>query len=246
LPVVDAHMHIEYEDPDLIYAMEREAGVDRAVIWSIWNPSRESNDLTLKAYEKHPGFFIPFGHIRPSDRYWRSELRRVAVDLGWKGLKLHLGEFTASHPQRVKDLSSRYFKGVDVESLFEVVGEAQDYGLILVIDFSGRYDIAEDIVREFRRKPIIIPHLGGDIRFLERFCRLSRMYEHVYLDTSFIHVYRVISEAVALAGVDKLVWGSDGYWMHPAVELMKIKILKLRKEDEEVILGGNILRILEG
>lgn len=242
--MIDAHMHIEYEDPDVIYAMEVEAGVDRAVVWSIWNPSRESNDLTLRAYERYPEFFIPFGHLRPTDSYWRDELRRVAEELGWRGLKLHIGEFTVSHAQRVKDLSSRYFKGVDADSLFEVIGEAQDYGLIVVVDVSGRYDVAEELAKRFRRKPIVIPHLGGDIRLLESFCKLARSYEHIYLDTSFIHVYRVISEAVALAGADKLIWGSDGYWMHPVVELMKVKVLKLRKEDEEKILGGNILRIL--
>ncbi|MCS7113384.1 MAG: amidohydrolase family protein [Nitrososphaerota archaeon] len=244
--VIDAHMHVEHEDPNIIYAMEVEAGVDRAIVWSIWNPSRESNDLTLKAYERYPNFFVPFGHVRPSDPYWREELRRIAGDLGWSGLKLHIGEFTVSHAQRINDLSYRYFRGVDVEALFEVVGEAQDHDLIVVIDVSGRYDIAEELARRFRRKPIIIPHLGGDIRLLESFCKLARSYEHIYLDTSFIHVYRVVSEAVTLAGADKLIWGSDGYWMHPLVELTKIRVLKLRREDEEKILGGNVSRILEG
>ncbi|MBS7642623.1 MAG: amidohydrolase family protein [Candidatus Bathyarchaeia archaeon] len=244
--IIDAHMHIEYEDPDLIYTMEIEAGVDRAIIWSIWNPSRESNDLTLKAYEKHPGFFIPFGHVRPSDPYWRMELKRIVEDLGWRGLKLHLGEFTVGHVQRISDLSYRYFRGVDVEALFEVVGEAQDYGLVVVVDVSGRYDIAEELVKQFKKRPIIIPHLGGDSRLLESFCKLARSYEHVYLDTSFIHVYRILSEAVVLAGADKLIWGSDGYWMHPLVEFTKIRVLKLKKEDEEKILGGNISKILEG
>jgi predicted TIM-barrel fold metal-dependent hydrolase len=246
LPIIDAHMHIEHEDPDTIYAMEVEAGVNRAVVWSIWNPSRESNDLTLKAYMKYPDFFIPFGHVRPVDPYWKDEMRRIVEGLGWRGLKLHLGEFTVNHAQKVRDLSSRYFKGVDLESLFDIVGEAQDYGLILVVDLSGRYDIAEDLAKQFTKKPIIISHLGGDVRFLESFCKLARLHQHIYLDTSFIHVYRVISEAVTLAGADKLIWGSDGYWMNPLVELMKIKVLKLRKEDERKILGANILKILEG
>lgn len=67
--VIDAHMHVEHEDPDIIYAMEVEAGVDKAIVWSIWNPSRESNDLTLKAYERYTNFFVPFDHVRPSDPY---------------------------------------------------------------------------------------------------------------------------------------------------------------------------------
>lgn len=241
--IIDAHMHIEHEDPDLIYAIEMEAGVEKAVVWSIWNPSRESNDLTLDAYRKHPDFFIPFGHVRPVDPYWRDELRRVAKDLGWKGLKLHLGEFSVRHAQKIPDLTHKYFQGIDMEFLSEIVGEAQDYGLALVIDFAGRYDIAEEIVTNFTRAPIIIAHLGGDIKLLRRFCKLA-MLGNVYLDTSFVHVYRVIAEAVSLAGADKIIWGSDGYWMHPLVELMKIKVLRLPREEEEKILGENIRRIL--
>ncbi len=241
--IVDAHMHIEHEDPDVIYAMEKEAGVDKAVIWSIWNPSRESNDLTLRAFKRHPDFFIPFGHIRPSDPYWKDEIRRIAEDLEWKGLKLHFGEFANNKIQTISDLHDSHVQGFRRERLDEILEAAQDYGLITVIDCGGRYDVMGGLVKDFTKAPIIIPHLGSNIQYLKAFCELTQL-GHVYLDTSFIHVYRVIISAVRLCGSDKLIWGSDGYWMHPVVELAKLKVLKLPKEDEEKVLGGNIMRLL--
>jgi len=243
--IVDAHMHIEHEDPDVIYGMEKEAGVDKAVIWSIWNPSRESNELTLKAYKQHPDFFIPWGHVRPRDPYWKDELRRIAEDLKWTGLKLHFGEFTGKKVQTVSDLYARYKTGsLETETLFEILKAAQDYGLVTLIDCAGRYDVMSKVAEKFNRAPIIIAHLGSNPQYLGAFCELAKL-KHVYLDVSFIHVYRMIRSAVHLAGADKLIWGSDGYWMHPPVELMKIKVLKLKKEEEEKILGRNILRLLE-
>jgi len=244
--IVDAHMHIEHEDPDVIYSMEKEAGVDKAIIWSIWNPSRESNDLTFKAYMRHPDFFIPWGHVRPSDPYWRDELRHTAEDLKWNGLKLHFGEFAKQiQVQTISNLYDRYTSDfLEKEILYEILEAAQDYGLITLIDCAGHYNVMVEVVKKFNKAPIIIAHLGSNPQYLRDFCELAKL-RHVYLDTSFIHVYRMIGSAVRLAGADKLIWGSDGYWMHPLVELTKIKVLRLKKEEEEKILGGNILRLLD-
>ena len=43
---------------------------------------------------------------------------------------------------------------------------------------------------------------------------------------------------------EKLLFGSDGPLVDSRVELYKIRLLKLPKEKERLILGGNILRIL--
>ncbi len=43
---------------------------------------------------------------------------------------------------------------------------------------------------------------------------------------------------------EKIVFGSDGPLVNSQVELAKIRLLKLPLETEELILGGNILRLL--
>jgi hypothetical protein len=51
-------------------------------------------------------------------------------------------------------------------------------------------------------------------------------------------------QAVRRAGPQKLLFGSDGPWLHPALELYKIRLLGLPARDEALILGGNVARLL--
>ena len=53
-----------------------------------------------------------------------------------------------------------------------------------------------------------------------------------------------IVEAVKRAGPRKVLFASDGLWLHPGVELRKIRLLGLPPEKEALILGGNALRLL--
>jgi predicted TIM-barrel fold metal-dependent hydrolase len=41
-----------------------------------------------------------------------------------------------------------------------------------------------------------------------------------------------------------LVFGSDGPWLHPALELAKIRLLGLNRDEEALVVGGNLRRIL--
>jgi hypothetical protein len=41
-----------------------------------------------------------------------------------------------------------------------------------------------------------------------------------------------------------MLFGSDGPWLHPGVELFKIRMLRLPVECERLILGGNAARLI--
>ena len=41
-----------------------------------------------------------------------------------------------------------------------------------------------------------------------------------------------------------MIFASDGPWLHPGLELYKIKLLGLGTEDERLILGENIMRLM--
>jgi hypothetical protein len=51
-------------------------------------------------------------------------------------------------------------------------------------------------------------------------------------------------QAVRRAGPRKLLFGSDGPWLHPGVELHKIRLLGLKPREEALVLGGNLARLL--
>jgi uncharacterized protein len=67
---------------------------------------------------------------------------------------------------------------------------------------------------------------------------------NVYADTSAVRQYDYIVQAIKRAGPQKLLFGSDGPWLHPGVEIEKIRLLGLPPEKRALILGGNILRLL--
>ena len=93
----------------------------------------------------------------------------------------------------------------------------------------------------------IIPHLGSfadDWRVHQQVVDLMVRFPNVYGDTSGVRRFDYIVQAVDRAGAQKLLFGSDGPWLHPGLELHKIRLLQLPPGKEDLILGGNALRLL--
>jgi hypothetical protein len=56
--------------------------------------------------------------------------------------------------------------------------------------------------------------------------------------------FDLLEEAVRRAGAHKILFGSDGPWLHPGVELAKVRALGLSRTDEARVLGGNFLQLI--
>jgi Amidohydrolase len=69
-------------------------------------------------------------------------------------------------------------------------------------------------------------------------------YNNVYADTSGVRRFDYLVQAVKRAGAHKLLFGSDGPWLHPGVDLYKIVALTLPPEHEALILGRNAIRLI--
>lgn len=92
-----------------------------------------------------------------------------------------------------------------------------------------------------------IPHLGsfaGDWKAHQQVIDQLVRHPNVFADTSSVRHFDYIVEAVRRAGARKLIFGSDGPWLHPGVELQKVRLLGLPTQQESLILSGNILRLL--
>jgi hypothetical protein len=93
----------------------------------------------------------------------------------------------------------------------------------------------------------IVPHLGSfgdDYRAQVATIDLLVRLPNVYADTSGVRRFDLLEQAVRRAGAAKILFGTDGPWLHPAVEIAKIHALRLRPEAARKVLGGNILRLL--
>jgi len=90
--IVDCHMHVKGGDlyrreygADFIVRRLDEAGIDRAVVFSICLGSRESNDLTYREAQKFPDRLIGFAHVNPEEGDLAvEELGRAVKGLNFK------------------------------------------------------------------------------------------------------------------------------------------------------------------
>jgi|GEM_PF-1454582 len=252
--VIDSMMHLEVYKNDNYGeywpGMEEEilqyydaAGIDKGVILTTWTPSRESNDRTLRVYNKYPDRFIPFGHVRPVDKDWENELKRISKP-PWKGLKLHEGELKVGGKLR--------------ENTLMILTKVAEYGIPVVKIHLQKWPIVQEIVKIFKEITFIFPHMGAyndpESTHVKDFCELAREKENVYLDTAGFANYWEFPEWFHLAGIENICFASDGFYLSPLVEIAKVRTVgmptptrknRLNKEQLDKILGGNIIRILK-
>ena len=71
-------------------------------------------------------------------------------------------------------------------------------------------------------------------------------FPNVYTDTSGVRYFDLLEEALRRAGPQKILFGSDGPWLHPGVELAKVRAMHLSPARRKLVEGGNILRLIGG
>ncbi len=152
---------------------------------------------------------------------------KQAVSWGFRGIKVH---------------------GFEAMPTREVCEVARAFHLPLLVDVGGQGEVMEMCAPQYRDVNFIVPHLGsfaGDWKAHQKVVDLIVRHPNVYTDTSSVRHYDYIVQAVKRGGPRKVLFGSDGPWLHPGVELHKIKLLGLPAAAEAMILGGNILRLLK-
>lgn len=111
----------------------------------------------------------------------------------------------------------------------------------------GEVSACELLAQEYPDVAFIIPHLGSfaddwraQLALIDHLARHPNM----YADTSGVRRFDLLEEAVRRAGAGKILFGSDGPWLHPGVELAKIYALRLPPQEQQLVLGGNFLRLI--
>lgn len=235
--MIDCHVHAgtatnlvdpwtAIADPDAILRRMDQAGVDQAVIFPISNDTYERANLEIvDICKRHPGRFIGFAKHDPITE--KGRVRQMLIhecrDLGLRGLKLHVQP--------------------DPETL-DTVAELG----IPILYHPKRVAVYGEIARPYPMIDFILAHLGSDLTadYREHLAaiEMSRKYPNVYLDTSTVVVTRYLEKAVQELPAEKLIFGTDEPEVDVRMEIFKIRVLKLPKEKEEMILGGNMVRLL--
>lgn len=128
----------------------------------------------------------------------------------------------------------------------EICEAARAFCLPVLYDVMGEVSTVELLATEYPDVAFIIPHLGSfadDWR--AQLALIDHLVRHpnVFTDTSGIRRFDLLAQALERAGARKILFGSDGPWLHPGVELAKVRALGMPEADTELVLAGNFLRL---
>ena len=242
--VIDSHVHLKHGDlekteysAETIVEIMDEAQIDKSVVFAMSTTTRRSIEMASEAVSKFEDRLIPYVYALPSyERPVIKEIEKAISDLGFRGIKLHIGECTLE----------RYV----TEPVLRLAGK---YDVPCLIDCAGRYRLIEEMARAFPETKIIVTHMGKylcrDENLIDRFIQTAKTHENIYLDTSGVIIPKKIKDAVNTISSNRIIFGTDGPTVDGARfvlgELNKIRRLGLKPEDEREILGGAIANLLK-
>ncbi|MGH9883043.1 MAG: amidohydrolase family protein [Pyrinomonadaceae bacterium] len=205
------------------------AGIDRTVLFAAFHSDYQmANREVARIVGSRPDRFYGFAFI--NSRSDRGRIRRMVAEAvtrwGFVGIKTHRHDAPITR---------------------EVCESARTFSLPVIYDVVGEVSIVELLAEEYPDVPFIIPHLGSfadDWR--AQLALIDHLVRHpnVYADTSGVRRFDLLAQAVKRAGAAKILFGTDGPWLHPAVEMAKVKALLLPLAEERLILGENFLRLI--
>jgi predicted TIM-barrel fold metal-dependent hydrolase len=234
---------------ELIESMD-ESGVDVSVIlnigWVTHELCVETNDYILECVSRYPKRLVGFCSVQPlSTQAAIDEIERCARG-GAKGI----GEMRPD-VQRV-DLT-------DDEVMRPFVKALQKHRLILLThaseplghDYPGKGITTPEVLYPFICRypelPVVCAHWGGGLPFYALMPEVKRAMRNVYFDTAaspFLYRPQVYRAVGALAGADKILFGSDYPLLAPARLLREMDDAGLSNEEKKLIKGDNAASLL--
>jgi predicted TIM-barrel fold metal-dependent hydrolase len=98
----------------------------------------------------------------------------------------------------------------------------------------------EELAVQFPGVPVILGHMGhGNVIYINASIDVAERNANVYLETSGMPMHTKIKEAVERVGPDRVLYGSDAPFHHPAVEILRVQVSGLEPELVDRILGAN-------
>lgn len=237
--VIDSHCHAGKGDGltgpwdtdaslDCYLRRAAAAGIARTVLLPAFDSNyREANRRLASIVASEPGRFYGYAMVHAERDAGRiAAMVGEAVErFGFCGIKVH------RHDARI----SR-----------EICDVARAYSLPVLYDVMGETSPVELLAHEYPDVNFIIPHLGSfaddwraHVSLIDQLVR----HPNIFTDTAGVRRFDYLVDAIRRAGSGKVLYGTDGPWIHPGLELAKIRLLGLSPADEDLVLSCNFLRL---
>jgi predicted TIM-barrel fold metal-dependent hydrolase len=239
--IIDSHCHAGKGDGltgpwdtaaplDKYLIRAAEAGISRTVLFAAFHSDYAvANRDVARIVASRPDRFFGFAFVNAvHDRGRVQRLVRQAVEeFGFVGIKVHRHDAPISR---------------------EICEAARAFSLPVLYDVMGAVSVCELLAGAYPDVDFVIPHLGSfaddwraQVALIDHLVR----HPNIYTDTAGVRRFDILAQAVERAGARKILFGSDGPWLHPGTELAKVRALRLTQRDEALVLGRNFLRLIE-
>jgi uncharacterized protein len=205
------------------------SGIRKTVIFAAFSTDyARANREVARIVRSRPDLFFGFVFVHPQRDAGQilPMVRRHVVRDGFCGIKVHRHDAAITR---------------------EVCDAARAFSIPVLYDVTGEVSVCELLAEEYPDVNFIIPHLGS---FADDWKAQLALTDHlvrhpnIYTDTSGVRRFDLLEQAVKRAGPSKVLFGSDGPWLHPGVEMSKILALRLDAASRRLILGDNLLRLI--
>lgn len=197
--------------------------------------SRLGNRLALALAGEHPGRLGAWLVADPHDPVGHRVIADQLEETGVWGLKLHPDLHECSI------LDSRYarFLRLAAERGIPVLSHGQTRS-----PYSDPGDLAE-AVRRHSGLRLLAGHAGLWPDGFHRAAELAAGQEGLYLEICGSRLTTWwLERMVAIAGAEKVLFGTDAVFLDPRVGLGKVRHARISVPDRDLVLGGNAARLL--
>lgn len=236
-------------DAEMVAAMDKE-GIDKSVVfgfpWQSPDTCRKHNDYVLESVMRYPDRLIGFGCINPLSPGAGDEARRC-LDSGMAGI----GELAF------------YRSGLDdraLDSLEPIMQLCRQRNLPVMIhvneplghEYPGKSPNSLGqiyaLAKRFVRNTLVLAHWGGGI-FLYMLLKkeVKETLANVFYDTAaspFVYHFDIFPLAVRLAGIEKVLFGSDYPLISPSTYFSELHRTGLTRDQRRRIQGLNAKKLL--
>lgn len=187
-----------------------------------------NNEETFQAMEKYPGRIEGCVYVNPLEENC-LDLIDEYVQKGFKAIKLQ---------------PLRHAYCADSEIVDPVLKKAEHYNIPVCIH-SGHppYSLPWQIGLLAKRHPnckVLMIHMGhGHGVYIDAALKMARLFPNIYLEMSGMPMHTKIKEAYDTVGKHRILFGTDGPFHHPTVEMQKVITSGVNQEGLEDIFYNN-------
>jgi predicted TIM-barrel fold metal-dependent hydrolase len=234
---------------EIVAAMDKE-GVDKSVVfgfpWQTPDTFRRHNDYVLESVMRYPDRLIGFGCVHPLSPGAADEAQRC-IDSGMAGIG-ELAFYRSDLDDRALDRLAPIMQICRRRDLPVMIHVNEPLGREYPGKSTNTLGQIYALAKRYARNKLVLAHWGGGI-FLYLLLKkeVKETLANVYYDTAaspYVYDLDIFPLAVRLAGIEKILFGSDFPLISPSRYFSEMARTGLTREQRRRIQGHNAQNLL--